>query len=173
MTLSAVIIALLIVTAPLKLPLGELKFTLQTFFVLLSALLMGKKGWIPILLYIVIGLAGLPVFSDGGGFVYILKLSFGYIIGFFVSALVVGFLVKSRSTFMYDLMIVVLGTAIIYCIGIPYANVILQKIMNKPMDFSAMLTPFMLVFLPGDILKALLAVWVSRALKKRGFSYAD
>ncbi len=172
-TVSALIIALLIITAPLKFKLGELSFTLQTFFVMFSALLLGKKGWIPVLLYVAIGLAGVPVFSDGGGIAYILKLSFGYIIGFVVSSLVVGFLLKKESSFLYDTTIVIIGTVIIYAIGIPYANVLLRSVVHKPMSYSAMLTPFMLVFLPGDILKAVIAVWVSRTLKQRGVRYDD
>ena len=57
-------------------------FTLQFFFVLLAALLLGsKRAFASVLTYLVIGLCGIPVFATGGGPAYLLKPTFGFLIG--------------------------------------------------------------------------------------------
>ncbi|MCB5624660.1 biotin transporter BioY, partial [Bifidobacterium animalis] len=64
-------------------------FTLQFFFVLLAGILLGPKlGALAVLLYVVIGLLGLPIFAAGGGLAYIVRPSFGYLIGFIAGAYV-------------------------------------------------------------------------------------
>ena len=54
-----------------------------SLFTALAGLLLGsRKGMISVVAYMLLGLAGLPIFSEGGGIWYIFKPSFGYIIGF-------------------------------------------------------------------------------------------
>ena len=70
-------------------------FTLQFFFVLLAGILLGSKlGALAVLLYVVIGLLGLPIFAAGGGLAYIVEPSFGYLIGFIAGAYVTGIIWK-------------------------------------------------------------------------------
>ena len=58
-------------------------FTLQFFFVLLSALLMGaERSLASVGTYLTIGLCGVPVFASGGGPAYLLRPTFGFLIGF-------------------------------------------------------------------------------------------
>ncbi len=61
---------------------------------------MQKKAFLSQFIYIIIGLAGLPVFSLGGGIQYVFKNTFGYIIGFMVCAFIIGLGVDNlRNTF--------------------------------------------------------------------------
>ena len=75
--------ALIAVGAFIKIPVPVVPFTLQYLFTMLAGLLLGsRKGTLSVVAYMLLGLAGLPIFSEGGGFWYVLKPSFGYIIGF-------------------------------------------------------------------------------------------
>ena len=75
--------SLIVVGAFIRIPIPVVPFTLQLLFTMLAGLLLGGKwGAASVCIYIVLGLMGLPVFAEGGGLAYVLKPSFGYIIGF-------------------------------------------------------------------------------------------
>ena len=77
--------ALIAVGAFIKIPIPVVPFTLQYLFTMLAGLLLGSRlGTVSVLSYMLLGLAGLPIFSEGGGLWYVFKPSFGYIIGFAV-----------------------------------------------------------------------------------------
>ena len=91
LTLCALFTALIAVGAFIHIPIPILPFTLQTMFTLLAGSLLGAKlGSMSVLVYIALGLMGFPVFAQGGGIAYVLKPSFGYIIGFFFATYVTG-----------------------------------------------------------------------------------
>ena len=90
-TMVALFSALVCIGAFIKIPIPALPITMQVFFVLLAGMLLGsKKGALSVLIYMLLGLVGLPIFAAGGGFAYVLKPSFGYIIGFLVAAFAMG-----------------------------------------------------------------------------------
>jgi len=79
--------------AQLKIEIGPVPITVQTIPVLLSGALLGsKKGALSQILYLLLGLFGIPWFSRGGGFFYIFSPTFGYIIGFVLCSYLIGFL---------------------------------------------------------------------------------
>ena len=87
--------ALIAVGAFIKIPVPVVPFTLQFLFTTLAGLLLGsKKGAISVVAYMVLGLVGLPIFSEGGGFWYVMKPSFGYIIGFCIGTYVTGLIAE-------------------------------------------------------------------------------
>ena len=89
MMLVALFAALIAVGAFIRVPVPLVPFTMQTFFVVLAGMLLGKKlGGASALVYLAIGLIGIPVFTQGGGIGYVLKPSFGYLIGSWGSRLV-------------------------------------------------------------------------------------
>ena len=90
MALCALLAALLAVCGWISLPFGDIAFTLQTFGVFLAlGLLGGKRGTLAIFLYLLLGAAGLPVFSGfRGGFGMLLGATGGYLAGFLFSGLV-------------------------------------------------------------------------------------
>ena len=85
-------------------------FTLQFLFTTLAGLLLGSKlGTISVVAYTLLGLAGLPIFSEGGGIWYIFKPSFGYIIGFCIGTYVTGLIaekMKEYEPFWVDAIII-------------------------------------------------------------------
>lgn len=87
--------ALIAVGAFIKIPIPVVPFTLQYLFTMLAGLLLGSRlGTVSVLSYMLLGLAGLPIFSEGGGLWYVFKPSFGYIIGFAVGTFVTGWIAE-------------------------------------------------------------------------------
>ena len=79
----ALFTALIAVGAFIKIPIPVVPFTLQYLFTMLAGILLGSRlGSLSVLAYMILGLIGLPIFSEGGGIGYVFKPSFGYIIGF-------------------------------------------------------------------------------------------
>ncbi|HIR40574.1 MAG TPA: biotin transporter BioY, partial [Candidatus Egerieicola pullicola] len=105
MVFVALMAAFLCIFSPISIPLPLVPITLQTFGVfLVSALLGWKRGTVAVLIYLLLGLIGLPVFSGWtGGFSSFATPSSGYIIGFLFTALLTGFLIDrfSRQFWMY------------------------------------------------------------------------
>ena len=112
----------------IKIPVGTVAFTLQTVFVVLAGFVLGARdGMFALLAYMIIGLIGIPVFTQGGGFSYIFMPSFGYIIGFVIGAVTAGF-VMSRFSTVNTLKIWVAGIIAllpVYIIGMAYQVMIL------------------------------------------------
>ena len=91
LTLISMMLALLIICSKISFNIGPIPITLQTFAVFMISLILGvKKSIIVFLTYIIMGLIGIPVFSQGGGFDYIFKPSFGFIIGFLAASAIIG-----------------------------------------------------------------------------------
>ena len=98
MILCALFAALIAAGAFLRIPIPVVPFTLQYLFTMLAGLLLGPRlGATAVGVYIVLGLAGLPVFTQGGGPGYIFQPSFGYIIGFAVAAYVNGKIANAKT----------------------------------------------------------------------------
>ncbi len=106
-----------------------LPITLQLTFVLLAGMLLGRRnGALCSVVYMLLGLAGLPVFAQGGGFMYVLKPGFGYIIGFIIGAFTTGHLVQKRKniSLMYLYYAGLMGIICIYAMGVLYCIGILS-----------------------------------------------
>ena len=81
--MCAIFTALTAVGAFIKIPIPYMEFTLQFLFTTLNGLLLGGKwGAAAVGAYVFLGLVGVPIFAEGGGFFYVLKPTFGYLIGF-------------------------------------------------------------------------------------------
>lgn len=84
----------------IMIPLGifEVTISLQLFFALISGCVLGRKwGALSIICYVFLGLIGLPIFAHGGGIYYIMKPTFGFIIGFAAAAFTAGAVYESLN----------------------------------------------------------------------------
>ena len=160
------------VGAFIKIPFFPVPLTLQLVFVILSGLLLGpKNGLASQLIYIFMGLIGLPIFAYGGGIGYIFNPTFGYLLGFATTSYVVGKmnekLLISNQNFLRLLIICLVGTISCYAIGIPYLYLILRFITHKPAFFSALLLKGFIIFIPADILKIFIVSFLVKEINMR------
>ncbi len=171
LSLAALFAALTAVGAFIKIPTPWSSFTLQVFFVFMSGVLLGPKyGLLSQVVYVGLGLAGLPIFTQGGGFGYIFVPSFGFLLSYIPAAWVIGMLAGKTPSFLRVVLACVAGLAVIYLIGMPYMALILNVYLGKGMSVSAILWAGMIPFLPYDGLKiavtAVLAKPLVPALKR-------
>lgn len=157
--------ALTTIGAFIKLPMGFSSFTLQFFFTALAGVLLGAKlGALSQLIYVLLGLIGLPIFTQGGGFTYIFNPTFGFLIGLIASAYVIGKLTEKKSDFRHVMIACIVGLAVLYIIGLPYMHIILTVYMSKAMSIFDSMKAGMLIFLPGDFVKIILVGLVSKKM---------
>lgn len=140
--------------------------TLQTFGVMLAGVLLGaRRGALAVLLYLAVGLAGLPVFAQGTGGLGVLgKASAGYLLAFPLAAALAGFLVtRARHLPARWLPVAVFGAAMAgslvftHPIGIAVMGARLGMSATEAIAAGA-------VFLPGDVLKNVLVAVVAAAV---------
>lgn len=155
-TMCALFTALIAVGAFIKIPVPLIPFTLQTMFVVLAGLLLGGKlGGLSAVLYMVLGLIGIPIFTGGGGFGYIFRPTFGYIIGFCVAAYVVGriaFSSTGKVTLGRMFIAMLAGLGIIYAVGVAYFYIIQNFVNGVPISAAKVMTVGFLMTLPGDLI---------------------
>jgi len=153
--LVALFAALTAVGAFIKISAPLAPITLQIMFTAFSGILLGPKyGALSQLVYLVIGLIGIPVFTEGGGFAYLLKPSFGFLAGMVLEAFVIGKLSEKlgRGTLKTALSCLA-GFAALYIVGLPYMYVIFNVYLGKAMSVADTLWYGCVLFLPGDLLK--------------------
>lgn len=158
--------AVICVMGPLVVPLpfSPVPISLTNFAVYLAVWLLGaKKGTISYLIYLLIGLIGVPVFSAfTGGAAKLLGPTGGYLIGFIFMALICGFFIeKGRSSKVVCFLGMVAGTAVAYLFGTLWLAY--QAGMNLQAAFAAGVLPF----LPGDLVKIALVVLIGPQIRQR------
>lgn len=166
MAICSLFTALTAVGAFIKIPVPVVPFTLQFLFTILAGLLLGGRlGAISMGAYAFLGLMGLPIFAEGGGFWYLLKPSFGYILGFILAAYVTGRMTErlERLSFGKVLTASFIGLAIVYGIGMVYYYIICNYVIHTPIGLWPLFLYCFLLVVPGDICLC----FVATALTKR------
>ncbi len=157
---------LIAIGAFIKVPISIVPITLQTLFVVLAAIVLKNKlASGSVLLYLIIGLIGLPVFANGGGLMYIVQPTFGYLLGFLVAAYVVGTLAKRQSSRWYLIAISIVGMLLIYAVGMAYFVFIQQVYYGVSFEWSWIFYYLFLVYLPGDLISCVVAGLVGYRLQ--------
>lgn len=151
---AAFFTALTAIGAWLRLPLPSGAITLQFLFAIMAGVLLGAKyGAFSQLLYVALGLLGLPVFSSGGGFTYVLQPSFGFLLGLIAAAWVAGRVCRHSTSVRRIAVACSAALAALYCIGLPYMAWIMGSYAEQTLSFSQLLWVGLLSFLPGDAVK--------------------
>lgn len=154
MILCALFAALIAAGAFIRIPVPVVPFTLQFLFAMLAGLLLGGKlGCVSVTIYIGMGLIGLPVFVEGGGLAYVLKPSFGYIIGFAVGAHVTGTIANKVSNPGYKWLLTAnfIGLAIVYLFGMFYYYLLSAFYLGDPIGLWPLFLYCFVLAVPGDI----------------------
>lgn len=157
---TAIIAVSSFITIPSPVP-----FTLQTFAVFCSlSILGGKKGFLTIVLYIILGAIGLPVFSGfSGGIGHLLGATGGYILGFILTALVY-FIITRLSLNSSWTKAVGLLTGLFACYAFGtfwYTSVYLKELTAQ--TFVSSLSICVLPFVIPDLIK----IWVALLIDKK------
>lgn len=173
----ALFAALTAVGAFIRIPLPIIPVTLQTFFVALSGALLGsKKGMLSQLVYVAVGLMGAPVFTKGGGIGYVLQPSFGYLVGFILSAWITGAMVErlEEPGTMKVFACLLAGLAATYTCGVAYLYLINNFWLKNAMSLGKALYYGFLVTIGGDLVTlypaSILAVRLRPLLNKNGLA---
>ncbi|RJO65116.1 MAG: biotin transporter BioY [Candidatus Omnitrophota bacterium] len=145
----------------IPLPFTPVPLTLQTFFVLLSGAFLGGLGAVTQILYILLGLSGITLFTySGSGIVYLFGPTGGYLAGFVAASFLVSALRKVASrSLSRTIGVFFLADSVLLAIGAVWLGVFLHISV-----FRAFLIGF-LPFLIGDLLKAIVAAslyWKTR-----------
>ena len=154
LVLCALFAALITAGTYIRIPTPLLPLTFQTLFVVLAGLVLGKKhGTLSVCVYVIAGLIGLPVFTGSA-----LNPTFGYIIGFIPGAWLAGLIAeKFRPRFWTFTLGALAGMAVIYAFGIPYYYLMSKYYLGNEMGAKTLLIYFVLMPMPGDIFKSVLA----------------
>jgi biotin transport system substrate-specific component len=157
---ASLLAALIAAGAFISVPIGPVPIVLQNMFVLLAGLLLGSRwGLAAVGIYLLAGTCGLPVFAGGtGGIGRFAGPTGGYLIGYLPAVFVVGLLSAYGKTAL-DIIGMILGTIIIYSVGIIW----LQWITG--MALSNALAVGMYPFLIGDALKIAAAVTIAKTIR--------
>jgi biotin transport system substrate-specific component len=141
--------------ASIYLPFTPVPITLQTLVVMLTGATLGsRRGALAMLLYLVEGASGLPVFAGGGGILYLLFApSAGYLWSYPFAAFAVGYLCERNldRRFVTSLLAMLPGTCIIYALGVPWLAIVAH------LSLSQAFIAGMLPFIPGDLIKVIIA----------------
>lgn len=163
MILAALFAALTALGAWIRVPVPPSAFTMQTFFTALAGAILGKRwGAVSQLLYLHLGLAGLPVFSFGGGLGAVVQPTFGFLPGMVLMAWTIGFLsergIKPLPAFFA-------GLGAMYLVGLSWMALIQNMYLAGGWSTGQILFYGMVLFLPWDLVKLALAEVLCRRLR--------
>ena len=146
-------------------PVPPVPITAQTFFLNTAAVLLGGSlGALSQFIYVMLGVVGIPVFSGGkAGIGVIFGPTGGYLLGFIIAAFMIGKIAgaKRGAGIFWHIFAMLAGMVIIYSLGIT------QLALVAKISFKKALAIGVLPFIPGDIIKILLAAIISSRLKGR------
>ena len=157
--------------ARVEIPHPPVPYTFQTFAVILAGALLGRKnGFLSMLLYLGLGLTGLPVFSGGGfGLARLIGPTGGYLLSFPIAAYIIGMLVdyqpesvSSRSVLVYGwtMLSMAVGLVVVFLMGTIQLNIVYFH--NWALAFQS----GFLIFSPWDVLKLVVATMIYRELRR-------
>ncbi|MDO5344561.1 MAG: biotin transporter BioY [Lachnospiraceae bacterium] len=162
LTTCALMVALMCVLGPMSIPIGPVPVSFTNLVIYLTVYLLGMKGaTISYLVYLLLGAAGLPVFSGyQGGLAKLAGPTGGYLIGFIFMALICGYVMeKSNVNALITILGMIAGTLIAYLFGTVWFVVQMQC------GIWYALTICVFPFIPFDLIKILLATALGKVIR--------
>ena len=141
----------------MNIPTPTVPFSLQFLFCAYAGVLLGSRNaLLSQLLYLAIGLIGVPVFTKGGGIGYVLQPSFGFLLGFAICAFIIGFIVERASKpGILHISCCIIRTGIHLCNGALYLYLITNLAApGNEIDFRTAVAWGVTPFIVFDLIKA-------------------
>ena len=164
MSMTALMAAILCVLSPVAIPVGPVPITLCTMLLYLAPYLLGwRRAAASALVYLLLGMAGMPVFQGfTGGLGCVLGPTGGYLLGYIPLTILCGLMAEHvpRRRVLQG-MGMVLGTAVLYGMGTTW------YCFQSGAGLGAALGLCVLPFLPGDIVKIGVVLWMGPLLRKQ------
>lgn len=163
MSMIAVMTAVTCVLAPLSIPIGEVPISFTNLVIYFTLYLLGwRRASVSYLVYMLIGMVGVPVFSGfAGGLGKLAGPTGGYILGFLPMAVIAGLVVDHTRSRILQLLGMVLGTAVCYALGTAWFC------FSTNTGLMAALWLCVIPFIPGDLVKMVLALGVGPVIRGR------
>lgn len=182
LTIGAMFVALTAIGANITsivpfLVIGGVPITLQTFFAILAGLVLGSRlGAFSMFVYMVLGLAGVPIFAQfSGGFAQILSPTFGFVVSFIIVAYVAGKIRELNDRLISYIIAALLALVINYVFGTNWMYIAYQFWFEAPPELSyKLMWLWMVPPLPKDIILSVLAgVFAYRLAKYKMIIHYD
>jgi biotin transport system substrate-specific component len=170
MALGVAVMTGLLAQARFYLPWSPVPLTGQTLAVLLAGVALGKWwGGISMTIYAMLGAAGIPWFQGmNGGLAYLAGPTGGYIIGFILAALFLGYFtdkyIKSRRFMSMMGLMLFASLILVYVPGLFQLGIWLNIVKGEPVSFGGLLTMGAVPFIAGDVIKAIAAALIARGV---------
>ena len=164
---AALFTALIAAGAFIKIPVPVCPFTLQFLFTTLAGVVLGPKlGAISVIVYVVLGLIGVPIFASGGGISYVFQPTFGYLLGFILGTFVTGVISHRVSQPSLGRMFAAnfTGLLVVYLCGMVYIWLIMNFYTKEGIGLWALVLNCFLLAVPGDIVLCTLASFLGKRL---------
>ena len=164
LTITALMAALICIVSPFTIPIGPVPIGFANMVIFLAVILLGwKRGTLSVLIFELIGFVGVPVFSGfTGGAGKLLGPTGGYIVGYVIMAVIAGIIIeKAKGKKLLWLLAMVIGTVVLYAFGTVWFAY------QAGITVWAALTMAVIPFIPGDIIKIIIALFFGGMLKDR------
>ena len=163
MAVTAVMTAVTCILAPMSIPIGPVPISLTNLVIYIALYLLGwKMGTVSYLIYMLIGLVGVPVFSGfSGGFAKLAGPTGGYIIGFTFMAVISGIVIEKSENRLIQILGMIVGTAVCYALGTAWFCHLMSSTVAEALGLCV------IPFIPGDLIKILIAVAAGPVIRKR------
>jgi biotin transport system substrate-specific component len=148
---------------------GGVPITLQTFFAVLAGLILGSRiGSIAMIVYMLVGLVGVPVFADfSGGLGIILKPTFGFILSYIFAAFIIGKIVERKTSVSAYIVAALIGMVVNYLFGTNWMYFAFKFWAAAPAGFTYKVAwLWMVPPLPKDIILSVFAGVLAHRLEK-------
>lgn len=170
MVMTSIFSAFITIGGFIKIPLPNFEYiTLRLMFVIMAGFILGEKwGAIASAIHVILGLVGFPVFASGGGLGYVLKPSFGYIIGFISAGYISGYVYRKigKTDFKSSAIAAVAAMLSMYVIGLAYKFMILSSVSDVTEPIYILMFASLPIEIPGDLLLALAAAFANVKFSK-------
>ncbi|WP_411843577.1 biotin transporter BioY [Salinicoccus sp. HZC-1] len=166
---AALFAAVIAVGAQIRIPIGPVPITFQVPMVLLAGFLLGPRlGALSTLVYMIVGLVGVPVFAGSGGIGSLVSPSFGFIIGYIPAAFIAGFGSGENKSLIQSAVFGIIALIVIYISGFLYFIFIMNQVIGTPVGIVEALMVTVLPFAVKDTIIAVLTAMFAKTLYARG-----